>query len=324
MPGSAEAATAAETTLTTARQSSQLLQLLRLVLQDSLREMRRYLARGGDPHAMVYQDSEDGSFHVSSEEYTGSAAMLGMSLLAACCSRERTEQASLLIDAGADPDSHLGEIFSPMCAAAGGGAVPLLAMLLARGAAVDCERSTPLMAASESGELEAAKWLVDHGANVSAAALVPAQDGRLLVRSPMVWAAQNSHLEVMRFLLAHGAPFAATAGGQTHTALHEAVSEGHEECATFILACGLAVDTKRFHGQTALHWAAQFNRTASIELLLNSGAVLEKRDDSGHTALNFALAANRPEAVHVLLACGAIISDGAAAWAGAAPAAKRP
>ena len=102
-------ATAAETTtLTAPRQSTQLLQLLCLVLQGSIRELRRYLARGGDPHARVYQARHDGSFHVNSADYTGSGEVFDLSLLAICCLEKSREQASVLIDAGADPDSDAG------------------------------------------------------------------------------------------------------------------------------------------------------------------------------------------------------------------------
>ena len=54
MPTATEVATTATSevsTLATVRQSSQVLELLRLVLQGSVRELRRYLARGGDPDA---------------------------------------------------------------------------------------------------------------------------------------------------------------------------------------------------------------------------------------------------------------------------------
>ena len=80
------------TTLTTARQSSQLLKLLRSVLQGSTPDLRRYLDRGGDPNARLYHTPEDGKVYVSSEEHTGSSALLTLSLLAACCASERSEQ----------------------------------------------------------------------------------------------------------------------------------------------------------------------------------------------------------------------------------------
>ena len=81
----AQEATATETTtLLTARQISLLLQIVRLVSQGSTWEVRRYLARGGDPNARVYQARQDGSFYVGSEEYIGPETVVGMSLLGTC------------------------------------------------------------------------------------------------------------------------------------------------------------------------------------------------------------------------------------------------
>ena len=146
-------ATAAETTtLSAPRQSSQLLQLLRLVLQGSTRELRRYLARGGVPNARVYQDPRF-NLHVSSEEYKGPGAMQETSLLAMCCSRKWAELAVLLIDAGAHPDGDAGssKTLSPMCLAALRGDIATFALLQSRGARVDCEGHTPLMVSCTHG-----------------------------------------------------------------------------------------------------------------------------------------------------------------------------
>ena len=109
------------TTLTAPRQSSQLLELLRSVLQDSVRELRRYLAIGGESNARVYQDPQRGNFHVSSEDYTGPGIVREVSLLTMCCYRKWREQIGLLIGAGADPGSDAGSYasHSPMCTAAG-------------------------------------------------------------------------------------------------------------------------------------------------------------------------------------------------------------
>ena len=87
----AREATLAETTttLTTARQSVQRLQILRLVLQGSVRELRRYLVRGGDLNARVYQSCHDGSFHVNSEDYRGSGEVFSMSLQDPALSQRR-------------------------------------------------------------------------------------------------------------------------------------------------------------------------------------------------------------------------------------------
>ena len=142
----AAAAAAAGTTLTTARQSSQLLQILRSVLQGSTRDLRRYLAGGGDPNARVYQAIPGGSFYVSSEEYTGPGTVLNLSLLAVCCFKRVAEQVTSLIEAGADPDSDTGTATTPMCIAASLGDILTMTILQSRGVRADCSGYTPLMA----------------------------------------------------------------------------------------------------------------------------------------------------------------------------------
>ena len=170
MPATEATATAeSTTTLTTARQSSQLLQLLPLVVQGCDGELRRYLATGGAPSARIYDDL-DWNFYASSADYTGPGAAQHVSLLAACCYQQRAEQIRLLIDAGADVNSDTGlfSSLSPMTAASCQGDIATMALLKSKGATVDCNGYTPLIAAGANGRLDAAKWLVDQGANVAA------------------------------------------------------------------------------------------------------------------------------------------------------------
>ena len=313
----AQASTAAGTTvLTTARQSSQLLQLLRSVLRGSARDLRRYLARGGNPNARVYKAHDDGSFYASSEDYTGPSAVVVTSLLAICCLRRWAEQINLLVGAGADVNSDSGTSLSPMCTAAARGDIATMVMLETMGAHVNSSGDTPLMIASAYGRLEAAKWLVSHGADVARIAAEPEWLGRQKPSSAMLTAAGNGHVNVMRFLHAHGAVFALEAGGQMHTALHESATAGHDECVRFIVACGFPANAKETGGLTPLHIASQHGHQAIIEQLLDAGADIEVKDDNAHTPLTHAMALNKPEVVVLLIARGALVHDGRAASIG--------
>ena len=267
--------------------------------------------------ARVYQAQRDKSWHVSSEEYTGAGTVQEMSLLAMCCVRRWRDQACALIDAGADPDNDAGVPYSPMSAAAAEGDTSMMEMLRFKGASTDCEGCTPLMAASVNGMLDAAKWLVDHGARVTTTALAPDLSGQITPASAIILAAVRGHVAVKRFLHALGAPFAAAAGGQVHTALHEAAREGYADCARFILACGFTIDTRRSDGTTALHWASRCGHRAVIELLLRSGADIEAADNDGFTPLMHAMVVNKAETVNVLVGKGAFFLDGRATNKGA-------
>ena len=311
-----QASAAESTTLTTARQSSHLLQLLRVVIRGSGRDLRRYFARGGDPNARVYQALEKNSFFVSCEEYTGPGTMIAASLLAMCCFRRWREQIGLIIDAGADPDSDAGTSVSPMCTAASHGHAATMAFLQSKGASINCEGTTPLMTASARGQLEAVEWLVENGANAAAAAFVPGASGQRALNSPMLSAAMHSHIDVMRYLHARGAPFIVEAQGQMTTALHSAAACGLTECVRFILACGFEIQTQMPFDLTALHIAAQADQREVIQLLLDSGADIEALDDVDCTPLMNAVIRDQAEAVTVLVARGAVIHDGEAAVTG--------
>ena len=314
--------TAAETTttLTTARQSSHLLQLLRSILRRNTRDLKPYLARGGDPNARVYQARElidDGRCYVSCEEYTGPGDLKQVSLLTMFSSEGWLEQAFLLIEAGADPNSDAGTSLSPMCTAASMADMSMMTLLQSRGGSIHCDGFTPLMAASEAGKLEAVKWLLDHGANITAAALVPNWSGDPGTTTAMLRAALTGHLDILRFLYAQGAPFAAETGGRLQTALHEAAALGHYECVRFILACGFPVDFRDSRHLTALNSASLHGRQEVMELLLNSGADIEARGDDHFTALMRAMTVDEPGTVTLLVTRGAVISDGGASVAGA-------
>ena len=192
---------------------------------------------------------------------------MGLSLLALSSGEGCIEQISLLIDAGADPDSDVGTCCSAMCCAASVGNVPMMALLHSKGACVDCEGFAPLMSASADNEVEAAQWLVDRGADVARVSLVPTTSGGTAPTSAMLTAAKDGHVGLLQFLQAQGALFVAEAGGQMITALHQAATKGQSECVKFILGCGFAVDTKDSNGATALHintlWSSGSDRAAA-------------------------------------------------------------
>lgn len=87
---------------------------------------------------------------------------------------------------------------------------------------------TPLMGATKNGHFDAAKLLLDKGADVNAAA------GDLTV---LAGAAREGHLEIVKLLLEKGADVLAEAS-PGWTALNMAQEGGHEEIAQFLKAHG--------------------------------------------------------------------------------------
>ena len=121
----------------------------------------------------------------------------------------------LLLDHGADPNARARSDATPILVTRGADVVRLL---LARGADARARSKTgdsSLMEAAIRGDLEAAKLLIEHGAEVNAA------DHRGY--TPLLLAAQHDRdaLELVQFLLEHGADVDAVAEGETALSLAE-------------------------------------------------------------------------------------------------------
>ena len=118
-----------------------------------------------------------------------------------------------------------------LCVAAHLGDGPAVARLLAAGfdpnvsvcAPGQTHQKTALVAAVESDRLEAARVLLDGGADPS---LLDSEGV-----TPLMVAAMGGHLEVLRLLLARGAAVDAADKGIRFTAFHYACFRNHAECA---------------------------------------------------------------------------------------------
>jgi ankyrin repeat protein len=103
-------------------------------------------------------------------------------------------------------------------------------------------QSTALCAAAEYGWLEAARLLVDGGADPS---LVKGN-----CRTPLMAAAVNGHLEVLRLLLGRGAAVDAVDPGTGGTAFHVACINNQPDCAEALARAGCDVGVKSKSGWT--------------------------------------------------------------------------
>lgn len=217
----------------------------------------------------------------------------------------------LLLDAGADIDAHtqagptqpddcgwttLGLVATSMAARAAGVQRALLDRLVERGADPGVRRSTPLAGALFYGELEAAAWLVEHGAPVDlrlAAGLgrldlaeqwlgsdgapkpgagrcslyptpldAPPPEGEEIVALALVLAAMQGRTEACALLLDRGADIAAQPEWHRGaTALHWAAWCGRDETVDLLVARGAPLDARdRAHGATPAHWAGVAGR----------------------------------------------------------------
>jgi ankyrin repeat protein len=188
------------------------------------------------------------------------------------------DKARLLVEHGAEVNgrSALGNT-ALMLAARPVNSHRAVKLLLDRGAdakATNNWGATTLMSAVAGGDVESARLLIEHGANVNAMP-VPTQEAFVFngARSPLMWAAYRGDVPMIKALLAAGADI--NAEGMIGTPLEQAAWHDCTDTCQFLLEHGANPNyVSHFDSFTALHWAASTeNRDARmIKMLLAHGA----------------------------------------------------
>ena len=177
--------------------------------------------------------------------------------------------------AGLDPDYLADRIGTGLMIAAWYGNLPMMELLVARGANVNKANALgeqALMHAAWRGQSEAIKWLLAKGAKVNSA--------------PMRWsalhyAAFGGHGDAAKQLLDNGADINARSTNGS-SVLMMAVYEGHETLVRQLLARGADRSLKNDRDEGALEWAFKHKRLAIARLV--------------SAPQEFAAAANQPKA----------------------------
>ncbi|KAI1288837.1 hypothetical protein F5Y03DRAFT_389016 [Xylaria venustula] len=184
-----------------------------------------------------------------------------------------TETVQLLINYGAD-----------ISAAVIRRRIEVVRLLLDHGAdvsAIDKKGMTPLHWASEHGNCQAVKLLLNQNASLS----------------------YFGDTDVARLLLDHGADISAI-NIQGMTPLHCASAYGRVERAKQLLDWGANISATTRLQETPLHLAAYNGEVEMVALLLNQGADLAATTLSGETPLSTALSRGHAAAVKLLQGCG--------------------
>lgn len=164
-------------------------------------------------------------------------------------------------------------------AASMGNSIPLLRLLLDKGASPDVKTLTgltPLMAASGRANIEAMRLLIEKKADVNAKNEAGA--------TPLIAAASTGKAEAVRMLLEKGAdPNVKTK--RNETALAAAATAGVEETAKLLLDHGAGVNVQDIRGYSPLLYAAGSDAMPAgiVKMLLAKGADLNAKGD-GETA----------------------------------------
>ncbi len=128
--------------------------------------------------------------------------------------------------------------------------------------------ATPLYYAVSRQHLDAARLLIDRGADVNA--------GLKVSGPPLKAAVAKSKLELITLLLAHGADPSLTAGDET--VLHVAVRNGCLDCVKALVAAGADVNARGADSValTPIHLARFHDHSEISEYLMANGVVLPK------------------------------------------------
>jgi N-acyl-D-amino-acid deacylase len=188
------------------------------------------------------------------------------------------ESVQLLLDHGADPNAPrgTGRASPPLTRAAFHGDQSVASLLVAAGARIDDDPdgSTALMAAVSEGDVEFARFMLDHGASVESHVLFyTAVNNGEHRPTPLMMAADRSQIDLIMLLLERGAN----------------------------------VNARDLRGMTPLMYAAgSLDRgpltTAVVRALITAKADIGARTAGGETALDFAVKYNKTNVVSILKA----------------------
>lgn len=114
------------------------------------------------------------------------------------------------------------------------------------------------------GQIAAARWLLDHGAQVN----MPSRNAMRVMPLHSAVAAQN--LEITQALIDHGADVNAVQNDD-FTPLMAAAQNGQMGMIELLLAHGARPDAKRANGQSAADFAREAGYSKAVELLKQHG-----------------------------------------------------
>ncbi|XP_065811278.1 dynein axonemal heavy chain 12 isoform X3 [Labrus bergylta] len=237
------------------------------------------------------------TFKASGPDSVKTRSACGQTPFFVAVERGLIENASFLLQHGADPDCQDQELDSPMFVALRSGRTDLVKLLLHLGSRVNqqsCNGRRPLHEAARLGNLALVKLLLEAGATPD-----PHSHYGL---TPLALAAQGGHLEVVETLLKRGADVLSQAHDEA-SILYEACSCGDPSVISLLLQYGADANVAKHTGHMPIHRLAHRGHLEALKLLIPVTSMSEV-NDNGMSPLHSAAAGGQTHCLKVLLDAG--------------------
>ena len=155
------------------------------------------------------------------------------------------------------------------------------------------DRQTALHIASQHGDPDLMRWIIDNKADLDA----EDEDQE----TPLFPASRNGRVEATRLLLDADAD-ANHRDWQGMTPLHGASENGHDAVTRLLLKHNAEVNAEHVYHWTPLHLASRAGKGSVAEVLLDGGAEVDAKNDSSWTPLHMASQKGHLDIVKLLLA----------------------
>ena len=162
---------------------------------------------------------------------------------------------------------------------------------------IDERGRSPLHSASRRGHADVVELLLQYGADVDI------EEAETLW-TPLHFAAQNGELEICRLLLEYGATIDKTTN-QQETPLHVTSRSGNLEIARFLIEQGADITSRHNRGWTPLHMASRHGHLDLVEIFLEGDVDINSHEG---TPLNLASASGNLEVARFLIEHGAEVN----------------
>ena len=159
-------------------------------------------------------------------------------------------------------------------------------------------RGTPLLVATEHGQITVVEVLLGAGADVNIAYIGNNFRGTALDR-----AVERGHLEIVYLLIKAGCKVNVTLLDDEYTLLNAAY-HGSTELVECLILAGCNVNVEDKVGETALHKAVDRGHLEIVHLLIKACSDMNVENEIGETALHRAVERGHLEIVHLLIKAG--------------------